>query len=117
LLAGEPSRISAQLKDVLQDRAARSPVIRESPAWLQLRVAYGSGVTVRELDSVSQVIALVAGIPRPSREVRRALRNLIEWYEGNWPVVEPLLAVVRLRDSCGRVIDGLRELADLAKDL
>jgi hypothetical protein len=117
LLSGEPSRISAHLRDILQNRASHSPVICESHVWLQLRIAYGSGVTVKELDSLSQVMALVAGISRPPREVRRIFRRLIKWYEANWSEIEPLLPIVRLRDPCGRVIDGSRELVDLAKDL
>jgi hypothetical protein len=82
-----------------------------------LRVSYGSGVTIKELASLSQIIALVLGLPRPSRETRRRFRLLIGWYESNWSVIEPILPTVHLLDEHGLVIDGSRELTDLAQHL
>jgi hypothetical protein len=39
---------------------------------------------------------MLTPIPRPSRETRRQLRFLIEWFEYSWPVISPLVPLVDL---------------------
>jgi hypothetical protein len=90
------------------------PDVSESTVWLQLRVSYGSGVCLRELASLADTFAALAGLLRPSREMRRQLRFLILWFEYYWCAISPFLPMVHLRDERGRVIDGMRELRERA---
>jgi hypothetical protein len=117
LPSGEPTRVSAQYGDVLQNRASRSPLIRQSPVWLRLPLSYGSGVTIKELSSIAVVISLIGKLPLPSREERRTFQRLIAWYEMHWSVIQPVLPLVQLRDGSDSVIDGTREIFDLASKL
>jgi hypothetical protein len=105
---------STELVTLFPDRAARMPSVSRSSVWMTLRAACGSGVSLRELASLADTFAALTPIPRPSRETRRQLRFLIEWFENSWAVIAPFVPLVHLRDERGRVIDGMRELRERA---
>jgi hypothetical protein len=114
LLKGESTLLSTQLREVLQNR---SPQLHESHVWLDLRIRYGSGVTIKELDSISRVLSTLVRIAPPSYHIRRSFRLLINWYESNWASIEPILPMIQLRDEHNDIIDGNREILDQAQKL
>jgi hypothetical protein len=81
-------------------------------AWRIIRVTFGSGVNLKELTSIAEIMCLLSGLRRPSRDTRRSFPALVQWYEVNWGQISPFLPIVQLRDSQGAVIDAKRELCD-----
>jgi hypothetical protein len=96
----------------LQTRTFTTGGFDDSPAWAHLRVAYGSGVSLREVASIATVVCTFASLPLPPRDVRRNFPRLVGWFDKNWEKVLPILQTVQLRDSNSCVIDGRRELHD-----
>jgi hypothetical protein len=74
-----------------------------------LQAKFSSGVTIRELQSVAEVLAGCTGILPPGREAKRSFAVLIKWYVRSWPRISPWLGIIELRDERGLVIDGQRE--------
>jgi hypothetical protein len=73
---------------------------------------FGSGVSVRELQSMAMVIAYFANIPQPSRSEKRNGAQLAKWFQRSWSDIVPWLPLVQLRDVEDRPIDAQREFSD-----
>jgi hypothetical protein len=78
-------------------------------AFELLRFQFSSGVTMRELASVAEVLAITAGTTGPGREEKRSFRALIGWFVRSWAVIGPWIPSVALRDAQGHPITGGRE--------
>jgi hypothetical protein len=74
-----------------------------------LRHQFSSGVTIRELCSVAEVLASQTGVPPPGRVEKRSFQALMAWFVNCWAVVAPWLPVVTLCDDKCRPITGNRE--------
>jgi hypothetical protein len=77
-----------------------------------LHRTFGSGISVRELQSVAIVIANMAEIKGPSRVEKRNCAELVKWFTRSWDTVLSWLPLIQLRDEEDRVIDGCRELSE-----
>jgi hypothetical protein len=82
-----------------------------------LAVKFSSGVTLKELSSIAELVASFAAIPSPSRSAKRNFRLMMYWFKMNWLAVEPWLALVQLRDQDMQVIDSSRELKEKGKSI
>jgi hypothetical protein len=76
---------------------------------------FSSGITLRELSTVAELISALADIQPPSRDAKRSFRLMIGWFRARWAAVSRWLPLVHLRDEEDRVIDGTRELAEKRK--
>jgi hypothetical protein len=76
---------------------------------------FSSGITIRELSTVAELLATLANILPPSRDAKRNFRLMIAWFRAKWASVAPWLPLVHLRDEYDRVIDGAREVAEKSK--
>jgi hypothetical protein len=76
---------------------------------------FSSGITLRELSTVAELISAFADIQPPSRDAKRRFRLMIAWFRSKWAAVAPWLPFIHLRDEDNRVIDGVRELAEKGK--
>jgi hypothetical protein len=84
-------------------------IMSGTPEYRYLQERFSSGVRLSELNSIAQVVAMLASVPPPSREVRRSGPQLIQWYQTHWCSLEPFLRVIQLRDERYIPIDGLRQ--------
>jgi hypothetical protein len=82
----------------------------EPEEFKALHLRFGSGVSVRELQSIATLIAQFAQIPGPSRSEKRNGIQLAKWYKRSWETVSEWLPLVELRDGNDRPIDGAREV-------
>jgi hypothetical protein len=77
-----------------------------------LQVKFSTGATLREISSIAELIAFLAGIPGPSREAKRNVAEMVRWFKWNWSAASAWLPMLALRDKADRVIDGRREISE-----
>jgi hypothetical protein len=74
-----------------------------------LQVKFSTGVTLKELRSVSTVLVRFGGIKPPGKAARRRYNDLVKWYIANWAAIAAWLPFISLRDQYDGIIDGQRE--------
>jgi hypothetical protein len=77
-----------------------------------LQMKFSTGVRLNELKSIAQVLALLANVKPPTRDMNRHHSQLMRWYSDNWEHILPCLPMVHLCDQQGMPIDGNRELVE-----
>jgi hypothetical protein len=77
-----------------------------------LQARFSSGVTLRDLSNIAYVIAQFAALPLPSRNAKRSIPLMIDWFKLHWSAVATWLPLIGLRDENDRPIDSRRELFD-----
>jgi hypothetical protein len=69
-------------------------------------------VRFTELKSIAIILAMLANLKPPNRNMNRQHRQLMKWYEVHWDQIVPFFPIVQLRDEQGLPIDGQRELIE-----
>jgi hypothetical protein len=77
-----------------------------------LQIRFSTGVTLREISSIAEIVSILARIPGPSREAKRNVAVMMRWFRSNWPLVSGWLPALQLRDKDDRVINGKREIGE-----
>jgi hypothetical protein len=80
-----------------------------------LAARFSTGVTIRELVSVAEIVSSLARISPPSRDAKRNFGLMIRWFRSRWTSVGPWLPLISLCDEERCIIDGARELSDKKK--
>jgi hypothetical protein len=80
-----------------------------------LAAKFSTGVTIRELASVAEIVSSLARISPPSRDAKRNFGLMIRWFRSRWTSVAAWLPFISLCDDDLRMIDGARELCDKKK--
>jgi hypothetical protein len=65
---------------------------------------------LRELRSIAAVVCSLTAIKPPSRDMKRKLPLIVQWFRDSWSEIVPWLPFIQLRDETGCPIDGCREL-------
>jgi hypothetical protein len=78
----------------------------------RLSLKFSSGVTLKELGSIANVLVSVTGIDPPGRAEKRKYNEMVAWFGANWAAIEPWMPLIALRDRNGRIIDGEREMIE-----
>ena len=76
---------------------------------------FSTGVTLNELSSIATAISLTTPIPKPTRNERRGLSSILQWFRRYWVIIRPLLQYIHLYDQNYREISAQTQI-QIAKD-
>jgi hypothetical protein len=79
--------------------------LEKSEAWIGIVDQFTVGVRHFELKSVADVVCKLTGL-RVDRDAQRDNRVLVKWFQENWPVIQPHLVHIHLRDEGEQLIGG-----------
>jgi hypothetical protein len=77
-----------------------------------LQVKFSSGLTKNELTSIAVLTSILAHVDPPSRDAKRSIQGLLDWFRSEWAQIVPWLEFIQLRDAYDQPIDGSREQSE-----
>jgi hypothetical protein len=69
-------------------------------------------MTKNELTSIALVTSMLAHVDPPSRDAKRSILGLLDWFRSEWFQIVPWLEFIQLRDAYDQPIDSSRERSE-----